>query len=454
MYRRLSLQIISLALLIVFASSLAAYSLLEAGYEPYIETYGLGNYVGTTDARSSAMGGANTSGGLRALDAINNPANLANLETGFGAQLNFGIMRDNDRRSMPLYSFFDEYVDETTYANNSNWYDEATVGAYYRMQLSRLGFAVSLNYTPRVNFDANYEEDVRNKEGSDNNGYPKILAFNSIESEGAIRATSLMLAGNINDVSVFDQIALGIEIAMYEGEHNRTKKIVWSDDARLAVQNFELPDYYEKMEREFSGTGFKLGLNANFAERYSVGFAFTPKTELSVDYKFDGVEYDVDDYVMPSRIRFGVQYRPQNIMETYFNVDMEIVNWSDVEDNYDDVFNFYIGVEHKIFMTMPIRLGFRYETNPIDNIAMPTYTCGTGFQVYGPVWFDFSMEYSHRKYQAQDLFPNSYYNDENYAESASYSSQLWEYDVPEDRDESDKVDETFLKFQTALSVTF
>ncbi len=451
---RLLKRMITIAASMAIATSLMSYSLLEAGYEPYSQTDGIGNTVGVTDARSAAMGGAGVSGGMHFLDTAINPASLTFLKTGFGCQFNYGILRNNDRRSIPIYNFFDSYIDEATYSNNSNWYDEAAVGGYYNYQFGRAGVALGLSYTPEINFDADYSEDVRNDEGSDNNAYPVIIARNTLESEGAIRSTSMTLAGNFDNLGPIERLGFGVEIAMYEGEHYRTKKIIWSDEARLIVQNFVLPDYNEKMEREFSGTGFKIGANARFADYYGFGFAYTPKTELEVDYKLDGVEMDVDDYVMPSKIQFGLFYSPQNVMRTCVNIDMEIVNWSEVEDYYEDAINFYLGVEHKIFMTMPVRLGFRYETCPIESIAMPTFTCGTGVQVYGPLWFDFSMEYSRRKYQGKDLFPESYYDDENYAESASYESQLWNYVTPTDREESDKIEETFLKFQGALTLTF
>ncbi len=462
MYRRLFIKSLYVVTLVLFASSLAGYSLLEAGYEPYFQTDGLGNYVGITDARSGAMGGAGVFGGQRFLDTTINPASIMFLDPGYGGEINYGLMRTNDRRSMPIYSFFDEYVDEGTCSYNSDWYDEAAIGGYYMQDISRAGFGVGLSYTPRLNFDATYNEDVRNDDSSDDNQYPFIIAKNSIESEGAIRSTNLAIAGSFSKLGFVDLMSLGVQIAFYEGEHNRTKRIEWTDEARQVVQNFELPDYYEKMGREFSGTGFNIGFNLHFADHYGFAFTYTPKTELEVDYSYKLDSYqgqmeadlDVDDFVMPSRMRFGLLYKPQNVMKTFVNVDMEIVNWSEVEDYYDDAINFYLGVEHRVYETMPIRIGFRYETLPIDSIAMPTFTCGTGFEVYGPLRFDFSIEYSHRKYQGEDLFPESYYNDENYAESASYESQLWNYVVPTDRTESDKVDETFLKFQSALTLTF
>ncbi len=454
MYRRLSLRTICVVVLIAFSASLMSYSLLEAGYEPYGQTDGIGNTVGVADARASAMGGACASGGMRFLDSMINPANLAFLDTRYGAQLNYGILRNNDRRSIPIYNFFDSYIDEGTYANNSNWYDEAALGGFYNLQLGRAGFALGVSYTPEINFDAKYSEDVRNDEGSDNNNYPTIIARNDIESEGAIRSTNMTLAGNFDNLGPIERLGVGVEIAMYEGEHYHTKKITWSYEARQLVQTFELPDYYERMEREFSGTGYKIGANATFAQYYGFGFVYTPKTELDVDYKLNDVEMDVDEYVMPSKIRFGLSYKPQNVMKTYVNIDMEIINWSEIEDYYEDAYNFYLGVEHRVFRTMPVRLGFRYETSPIDAIAMPTFTCGTGFNVYGNLYFDCSMEYSRRKYQGRDLFPESYYDDTQYSESPTYESELWNYVTPTDREESDKIEETFLKFQGTLTLTF
>ena len=83
-----------------------------------------GNLIQNPDARSSAMGGAAVAGGNRLFDAFVNPANLGMMKAGFGMQTSISIMKNDDNRSLPMYNFFDGYIDDATYASNEIYFSE------------------------------------------------------------------------------------------------------------------------------------------------------------------------------------------------------------------------------------------------------------------------------------------------------------------------------------------
>jgi long-subunit fatty acid transport protein len=125
-----------------------------------------------------------------------------------------------------------------------------------------------------------------------------------------------------------------------------------------------------------------------------------------------------------------------------------------VNDFYENSMRYAFGVEHIVGNALPLRIGFRYETSPLDkSIALPTFTMGTGFDILDNLHLDLSGEFSNRNYTALDLFPDSYYDDTQYTEAVDYTSTIWSYAVPTDRgwDNPDKVEETFVKVMTTLS---
>lgn len=152
-------------------------------------------------------------------------------------------------------------------------------------------------------------------------------------------------------------------------------------------------------------------------------------------------------------------------MRTNFNLDVEFVQWSEINKLYDDAYNFYIGVEHCLKNKIPIRIGFNYQTSYClndhsglvfaDKVTMPAFTTGTGFSFLENFIFDIAVEYANRQYETLDLFMDSYY----WGDDGAYKT-LWEnyYYIElnggiQDRswENPDTVKETFFKIQTSIS---
>lgn len=451
--------------------SLASYSLLDTDK---------GNDVGVLNPRAAAMGSANTYSGYRLFDINTNPANLSLLKGKINFQLNHALTKNSDDRSLPMYDSFDGYAGQATYVSNAHFFSEYSGGISYCHQLENINLAAAFMYKPVINFDAEYEEEVRNNENSDNNNYPPVIADNYITSEGQIHSLAFLTSMQYNDFMSF-----GLEFSQLSGDAQMEKELIWTDLAQTVTSD-SLSNQYFEIDRDFSGFQIKAGANIKLSPHFGFGFSMSPKTELDVTGQINDTDFDeaffyndtliveqdttnidttitthyydekYDPYIIPMKFRLGGSYRPRNIMRTNFNFDIEYVKWSDIDELYDDALNFYLGIEHKIKNTIPLRFGFNYKTDyqkiDIDNsyyvnkITMPTFTIGSGFKFMEKFTFDISCEYSHREYETLDLFPDAAYDYQELWVNYQYlnlESRGWE--------NPDTVNENFLKFKTALS---
>jgi len=420
-------------IIVIFAlvGNLFSYTLLDKD---------TGSMVDTPDARTQAMGGAAVAGSTTLMGSLQNPANLSLLEDGMGVQFTLGVMKNDDDRKLAMYDFFDGYVDDATYASNTNFYDEYSFAGFYTYKMNNLNISAALSYMPYLDFEANYEEEVRNDGNSDGNGYPQILAYNLIEREGSVNALGYTMSAAYNN-----RYSLGFQFAVLDGDNSYTKEIHWTDYAHL--QNAGLEDFNSSKKTDIEGYMFKLGANALINERFSLGLAFQPEIELDTTTKIDTVTAD-DTMKLPSELRAGIVYQPRNIARTYFNMDMEMVGWESLNDAFDNVINYYIGVEHKFQYGVPLRFGFRYVTeyraqagDYSEKITSPTFTAGSGFNLMKNLKLDLSFEFTNREYEDMDLFMDSFYNE----------TGLWSNISPQDRTDPDTVSENLMKVQTSLT---
>ncbi|MDY6916247.1 MAG: hypothetical protein SVM86_08035 [Candidatus Cloacimonadota bacterium] len=430
--------------LIIIGINLFSYSILEEFS---------GNYVGNMDARITAMGGAGTAGGNRVFDTFLNPANLAEMNSKFGAQLSFNLLKNTEDRNLPMYDFFSGYVQDAVYVSNVDYYTDMAILAYYAQDFSDFKVNFGLHYKPFVNFDADYQEQVRNDENSDDDNYPPIIARNFIESEGEISDMGFSAAVKYQDIA-----SIGFQVMFLNGDANWNKDIIWTDAAR-ELSSDPLNDYHSKLKRDFSANTIKLGARGNITPRFDLGMSYLPKIEFDIDklnYTIDGSpapDNDFQEFITPGRLRAGVAYEPRNVMRTHFNVDIELVQWADVNSLYDNELNYYIGVEHLYKHTIPFRFGFSYETvyqnieddgvNYVNKITTPAFSAGTGFRVMSNFTVDIGAKLARRDYDSLDLFMDSYYD----------HNGLWQDIQPEDRgwNMPDSVEETFLEVKTSVS---
>jgi hypothetical protein len=444
------------------------------------------------------MGNTGVAYGYRLFDADINPANLVFLNERFGSAFQFHINRNEDKRSFPMYNFFDGYVDDVTYVSNENYFKNISFGLHGNVNFTGAKLAFGFLYTPVINFDCRYHEQVRNDANSDSDNYPPIIAKNLIEGDGSVNQIGFILA-----LSHHERFAWGLKISKLTGEQDYQESIFWTQNAISLTSAAALFNEEIKMNRKFDAIQFSFGGNYKVSERLNIGFSFTPSSEFDVtgkwsytkinaapDTVFSYIYGDIDtlvysfeadwqlnsdsllvfgptqqksfaDFKTPTRTRFGITYKPQNIMRTNLNIDFEHVKWSDVNGLFSDEMNYYIGVEHQVSYSMPLRIGFKQTTNyQISNrelilddvpysvyfgnkITMPGYTIGTGFTVLDKITVDISGEFTHRKYETLDLFPDSFYN----------KPGLWSNITPADRgwENPDTVKESFTTIKLAVS---
>lgn len=457
-------KIFTILIMIILTGSLFSYSLLER------ET---GNYTGSLDPRSIAMGSASVAGGNRLLDTIINPGNLPLMQNKLGAQFYGGLITNFDDRSLPMYNSFDAYCGDATYVSNVHPFEQLAGGVYYKHKLSNFDIAASFIFHPYIDFTSDYLEEVRNDANSDDNSYPPIIAKNYIEGEGSIDAFSFLTAVKYKEIATF-----GIRFSKLIGDANLKRRIIWSDYSFGKLDTL-LTNATNTLERNFDAFQIQVGTVINVDKRLSLGLSITPKVDFDVTGIKDSVNVEdavytyftsldslqniiitdsltYDEYSAPLKFRAGLNYKPRNIMRTNFNLDIDFVQWSEINKLYDDAYNFYIGVEHCLKNKIPIRIGFNYLTNYClnehsglvfaDKVTMPTFTVGTGFTFLENLIFDIAVEYANRQYETLDLFQDSYYD---YA--ALWSN--YNYLNLQDRgwENPDTVKETFFNIQTSIS---
>lgn len=469
-----SFKALFLTLLILGAGiSLNAWSITD--------TY-FGNKIGTMDPRAFAMGGATVYNDIQPFAIATNPANLTLMRKTFGLQGTVGINRNEDNRAIPLYNSFDAYIDDAVINSNINaFYDYAGSG-YASMGIGKFRLGAGMYYMPISNFDGKYLEEIRNNRGTDNDGYPEKIAINSIENEGLLNKAAGLASVGFAIADGYD-LNLGFDFGLVNGDVTQMKTIRWTKWSEDQVGADVLPDSTYTNEFSLEGNQIKAGLSMKLGPRFGLAAAYTMKSTLdcsgtstiqqdawlghaAVDVAND---YEVD-YIMPSEIRVGINYQPRNVVRTWFNLDIERVQWTDISDMYDDVYNLYAGVEHHIRNRIPFRIGFQAVTNwRLENESQtvagvvvpltlakktltPMITAGSSIALAEGLSLDIGLGYAWREYESLDLFRDSYYNDKIYTGSSTYA--LWpnSYINLTDRgwDNPDKVSENFITLMTGL----
>ncbi|MCB5260005.1 MAG: hypothetical protein M0Q19_00670 [Candidatus Cloacimonetes bacterium] len=442
--------------LLMLVSMLSAFSVSDNyyGHPPYGQA-SLGYRYGVLDARSFAMGGAGVFNNMRPGSIANNPANITNQGKFAGFTINGMINRAEDTRMLPLYNSFDNYVDDSVYASNINAYTDFSGAAFASAGFGGLRFGVGAYHTPYISFSGKYTEEIRNNRNTDDDGYPEKIAQNDIDNQGALIKTGMALSAAYKFADFWD-VNLGFDYGLLTADVEQETTIRWSDWAQETVgEDVVLPEYTRTRDWELEGEQMKIGAAFRLGPRFGVGLTYSPKTTLDVtgkDFTFreayrntpmDSTNVDMDgDYDLPAEFKFGFSYFPRNIMRTEFSIDLEMLQYSDVDSLYDDIFNFYAGVEHHITNRVPLRLGFQAVSNYFQTIEEavneagntvtfvspkkvinPMITAGSSVQLYKNVVLDLGFGYGWREYQALDLFGDKYYDDTQYTGAAN--ELLW-----------------------------
>ncbi len=468
-------QIIIILVMLLTLAGLSAWSISDSYF---------GNRFGMLDARSKAMGGTGLFEDLRPAGITINPANLTLMDKGAGITGGVFVNRNEDNRAVPLYNSFDNYIDDSVYASNINLYDDFTGAAFTALKLGKARFGVGAYYKPYLSFDGNYEEQIRNNRNTDNDGYPEMVAINKIANEGRLDQASAVASMGFRLGEVFD-VNLGLDFGLLFGSIESAKTIRWSqwaiDTIVAAVGEDVLPDYTHTENVDLDGHRLKGGIDVRINENFGIGSTYALKSTLKRTGNWSsemetppGVNGGTmlgpidEDYILPTEISLGLNYQPRNmIMRTRFNLEAQLVKFSEISTHYQDCLNFSAGVEHHITNRLPLRLGFSSENSYLrleepdgaiiaKKIVTPTISGGSSVYLSENLHLDLGLGYSWREYEALDLFGDSYYNDKLYTGSNTY--KLWpnQYIVLTDRgwDNPDKVRESNVSLSASLSISW
>lgn len=469
-----SLIIVALLLL---STALFGFSISDAEF---------GHAYKAFDARALAMGSAGVYNNVRLGGIMQNPANVTQLDGHAGLYLSGMVNRAEDVRMVPLYNSFDVYIDDSVLASNINAYSDFGFGAYGALNFGRFKVGMASYHAPYLSFEGNYREEIRNDRNTDNDGYPEKIAQNDIENTGTLFKSGLALALNY-EIADYYEASIGVDYALMAADVRQEKGIRWTDWSIAQTGEDVLPEYNRLAKYELSGSQLTFGTALRIGPRYGVGLTYIPKTTLDKSGKETihrdayrntavlDVENDLaGDFILPAKTRLGFSYFPRNVTRTIFNFDVEYEEYSGVNEFFDDVVNFYGGVEHHVIHRMPLRLGFQatnsyllFPDGGVDSngdplkpmvkkIITPMITGGSGFEITKGLNVDLGFGYGFREYQALDLFPDGYYNDKTYTGSATYT--LWPrgYIDLVDRDwgNPDKVKENFITMNVGISYSF
>jgi hypothetical protein len=463
-------SVIIISILVAGLAALSAWSITD--------TY-FGNPFGVLDARGLAMGGTGIYNDMRPSAIVANPANLTLMNKKAGLQGNFFLNRNEDNRAVPLYNSFDNYIDDAVYASNINFYDDYAATGFISMKLWKLKLGLGAYYQPMLSFDGNYLEEIRNNRNTDNDGYPEKIAINTIDNTGLLNQASGVASVGFGIGEKVD-VNLGLDVGMLFGDVYSEKNIRWTQWAIDTVGEYFLPSYNHYEHTDLDGMRLKGGVSVTINDNFGVGGTYSLKSILDRTGEWGtatsvppdqvgGITMGTidEDYILPTQIRLGLNYQPRNIMRTWFNLEGELVRFSELGTQYEDCLNFYAGVEHHVVNRLPLRLGFQATNGYLrtvegdgaviaKRILTPMLTAGSSVFLTDNILLDLGFGYSWREYEALDLFGDSYYDDRNYTGESSYL--LWpnQYIVLTDRgwENPDKVRESNISFNTSLSIAW
>lgn len=441
--------------LLLLVSVLSAFSVSDNyyGHPPYGQA-SLGQRYGALDARSFAMGSAGTFGNMRPGTIAFNPANITIQDRYAGLSLNTLINRAEDTRMLPLYNSFDAYIDDSVYASNINAFTDFAGAGYATVRFNKTRLGLGAYHAPVLSFAGKYREEIRNNRNTDNDAYPEKIAQNEINNEGALMKTAMVFSLGY-EMDEYRSFNLGFDYGMMAADVNQETTIRWSAWSVQTLGEGVLPEYTRTREWDLQGEQLKIGAALRMGPRWGLGLTYSPKTTLDItgtDYTrrdayrntaLDSTLVVMDgDFELPAEFRAGFSYFPRNILRTVLSMDLEIVQYSELNDIFEDVFNVYAGVEHHVVERIPLRIGFQavssyfqtteegvnasgqpFTFTAAKKVISPSITAGSSVQLYKNVVLDLGFGYSWREYQALDLFGDKYYDDTLYTGAAN--EQLW-----------------------------
>ena len=348
-------------------------------------------------ARSRAMGGAGVALANGAYSLVDNPAILI-LGDGSHAQAVGGFTRASEIRLVPLFDTFDSFVDEAAIAVNDEVYAALSGGVTWDPGRWR-GLILSAGVLDRMDPRYDYYDERRTTATSD-----QIVSERFIRTRGVLRSASIGAA-----MPVVAGAGVGMALHRWFG--------TIEDRDALVPRAPGTSGRVDALSRQITGYSVSFGAAWRANERLDAGLCYETAPRLHDDF----TRWEEDSIVsapqssveqrLPSRLLFGVAYRPRNTFRTTFALDATYTPWSNLVDpllpgvTLLDTWDVHFGLEHVYYNSLPGRIGFRYARSYVLREAdRATFTFGLGYRM-GRVAVDLSGELGKRISRQEPLWP-------------------------------------------------
>jgi hypothetical protein len=423
-------------LILLLATSAVGYTLLDLG---------MGSQMFQGSAKSGGMGEVFLLTESTPLSLALNPSLLARSDK-LSAYGSYRFMMVEEDWSLPVHDSFDALLGYETYAHNRNVYHNGDLSFSTGALPQAAGLAFAIGYMPAFDFNYDFHQEVRDR-NSQAEPLDKVVADAFVESEGSIRSISLGGAGGYDE-----RLYLGVGVDYLFGDYDLTVRLAnldanklpcWESAPRETAEVFTASD--------LSGVRFRVGATYVVNKRVELAATYTGSAELDGEYTSGGGfgayspwgDGDGTGFKLkyPASVAFGVSYKPRNELKTVVEANVRFTQWSEAENEaleglvLDDIYEWFIGVEHMFYSGRPLRFGFNYRPSPADKeAAQSAVTAGSGFEFYG-LDLDFSLSIGWRKFREFSLFDDSVF-------------------CAQSREFSDMVEETFVGGQISLGKRF
>lgn len=402
--------------------------ILSAGFafgQVYFSYMGMES-INKQSARSLAVGGNALALGQHPVAGLNNPAMLYSTKDAFSIYVNLNSQSFIERRSFPVQDSFGDYLAENDYVSNRFQRFEGDLAVYY----SQKGFSLSAGWYTLENLNYQYREEIRSDLGSSNYNRDPLAGLHLIDISGANHGFNIALA---HDIGQYFAIGYGYTHYYTAGLQEGYGVIPILSDPKLSSND---TTFFAVSPVNGSGTNINLGLTAKVSERLTLGLHGTisglytlentqmiaamdsalllPSYSFSADSSYNMI---ID---RPNIYSFSVRYIPENELKTVLFAQFDLTDWrsyavdyfdsadslvSDYSPNFSPSWTLRAGVEHVFFTGVPMRFGFSYEKNPMNNdMNRMTINLGSGWSKDN-LTMDIGLAIYQNMYYYSDLFP-------------------------------------------------
>jgi long-subunit fatty acid transport protein len=339
-----------------------------------------GDPISGIGARSLGMGGTSVASGKDSSSFFVNPSCI-----GFLEKKEFSL-------ALGIVPVVEKVVteDELTYFNSQSYFQLNSVVVAFPVKRK---FAFGFGLFPL--FDHHYQHE---KSIFDADSPGKKIGSQSINGGGNIYVYSL---GGAWELTPY--LYIGGNINLLNGENSLKNSFTIYTPSPTAIT---------ELKSEISGSNFTLGGILCFSDEFRAGFTMNTvgkgKESWGIDYPTSIERGETEVKFSPS-YGFGVVYSFVDELPSTISAEVIYSEWSEFKSrnsyNYQDTFEFHIGIEHYLRNTLCLRYGFYFQ--PFyggKQFQMVSLTAGLGYKFNEIISFDFAGEFGKRNYYGDAAF--------------------------------------------------